>query len=137
MRNAKRNMQPYWYALYNGKTPDYDEYGNEIGWIINYGPPVKAYGNISPSGGEAVVRQFGIDDGYDRVIVTQDRDTPINEQAVLWIDVTPELDENGGLAVDDETGAVLTPWNYIVRKVARGLPVFGCTQIVVGRVDVT
>ena len=70
-----------------------------------------------------------------KVIVTGDRDTPIDEYAVLWIDTVPELDENGALKVNAD-GEIVTPWDYIVRKVGRGLPNYGSTVIAISKVTV-
>ena len=137
MRCANRNKQPFWYALY-AETDEYlNDDGNQIGTYPIYGKPVKAYGNISAAKGAVITRQFGDDDEYSRVIVLEDRDTPINEDAVIWIDATPELNEDGSLVFDDETGLYATPWNYTVSRVARGLPEFGCTQIAVNKVTVS
>ena len=133
-RMCFRNKQPLWYALYNGTVEQYDEYGNQVGTSATYGKPVKTMANISPAKGNVIARQFGDDDLYDKVIVTGDRDTPINEYAVLWIDTVPELDENGALKVNAD-GEIVTPWDYIVRRVGRGLPNFGSTVIAVDRVS--
>lgn len=135
-RMCFRNMQPYWYALYAGTVEQYDEYGNQIGTSASYGKPVQTKGNISPAKGDVITRQFGDDDQYDKVIVTGDRDTPIDEYAVLWIDTVPELDENGALKVNAD-GEIVTPWDYIVRKVGRGLPNFGSTVIGISKVNVS
>lgn len=131
-----RNMQDFWYALYSNTVEQYDEYGNQVGASAQYGNPVKASANISPAKGSAVARQFGYDEEYDRVIVTGDRDIPVDEYAVLWIDAEPELDENGALKVNAD-GEIVTPWDYIVRKVGRGLPNFGSTVIAVSKVNVS
>ena len=93
-------------------------------------------GNISPAKGSVIAQQFGDDDRYDRVIVTGDRDTPIDEYAVLWVDTEPELDANGALTVNAD-GEIVTPWDYIVRKVGRGLPNYGTTVIAISKVSVT
>ena len=135
-RMCFRNKQSFWYALYDATVEQYDEYGNQIGTSASYGNPVQTSGNISPAKGDVVARQFGDDDQYDRVIVTGDRDTPVDEYAVLWIDTEPELDENGALKVNAD-GEIVTPWDYIVRKVGRGLPNYGSTVIAVSRVTVT
>ena len=137
MRGANRNKQPFWYALYTGKTPSYDEYGNENGWNVEYGNPVKTAGNISPAKGEVVSRQFGDDDLYDRVVGPLPMTTPIDEYAVLWIDVTPELNADGSLKVNETTGNAVTPHNYIVRKKAPSLKVSGCVMLAVDKVTVT
>ena len=134
-RMCFRNKQVFWYALYAGTVEQYDEYGNQNGTSASYGNPVQTSGNISPAKGDVVTRQFGDDDRYDKVIVTGDRDTPIDEYAVLWIDTVPELDENGALKVNAD-GEIVTPWDYIVRKVGRGLPNFGSTVIAVSKVTV-
>lgn len=137
MRGANRNKQTFWYALYDGKTPNRDEYGNETGWALSYKNPEKTRGNISPAKGEVVSRQFGDDDLYDRVIGPLSINTPIDEYAILWIDVTPELNADGSLKVDENTGNVVTPHNYIVRKKAPSLKVSGCVMLAVDKVTVT
>jgi hypothetical protein len=134
-RTCFRNKQKFWYALYDATVEQYDEYGNQIGASASYGKPVQTSGNISPARGDVVARQFGDDERYDKVIVTGDRDTPIDEYAVLWIDTVPELDENGALKVNAD-GEIVTPWDYIVRKVGRGLPNFGSTVIAISKVTV-
>ena len=134
-RMCFRNKQVFWYALYDSTQKTEDEYGNQNGTYADYGNPVQTSGNISPARGDVVARQFGDDDQYDKVIVTGERDTPINEYAVLWIDTVPELDENGALKVNAD-GEIVTPWDYIVRKVGRGLPNYGSTVIAVSKVTV-
>jgi hypothetical protein len=134
-RMCFRNKQAFWYALYDATVEQYDEYGNQIGTSASYGNPVEAEGNISPAKGDVVARQFGDDEQYDKVIVVGDRDIPIDEYAVLWIDTVPELDANGALKVNAD-GEIVTPWDYIVRKVGRGLPNYGSAVIAVSKVTV-
>ena len=134
-RTCFRNKQVFWYALYDSTVEQYDEYGNQIGTSASYGNPVQTQGNISPARGNVVARQFGDDDQYDKTIVTGDRDTPIDEYAVLWIDTVPELDDNGALKVNAD-GEIVTPWDYIVRRVARGLPNYGSAVIAISKVTV-
>ena len=134
-RTCFRNKQPFWYALYSATSVDYDDDGYEIDPHTTYGKPVKTSANISPAKGNVISRQFGDDDVYDKIIVTGDRDTPIDEYTVLWIDREPDLDANGELTVNAD-GEIVTPWDYIVRKVGRGLPNFGSTVIAVSKVSV-
>ena len=131
-----RNKQVFWYALYDHTATQTDEYGNEVNPHAVYGDPVKAYGNISPAKGEVETRQFGDNDDYDKVIVLGDSATPIDENAVLWIDREPELNLWGQLVTDD-SGDYTTPWDYVVKKVGRGLPNFGSAVIAVSKVNVT
>lgn len=135
-RTANRNKQPFWYALYDKTAEGYDEYGNQNSTYPTYGNPIKAYANISPARGDVAARQFGDDDQYDKEVLLENRDTPINEYAVLWIDTVPQLDENGAL-VRNENGQIVTPWDYIVKKVGRGLPIFGSTILAVSKVSVS
>ena len=72
--------------------------------------------------GETQTRQFGENESYDKVIVMNSDAPPIDEYAVLWVDRIPQLDENGDLAVN-EKGEVITPHDYIVKKVAKSLNV--------------
>lgn len=106
-------MQTFWYALQNGSTPVTDEYGNQTGeYQVAYANPVECRGNISAARGETVTRQFGDDLKYDRVIVLENANTPIDEYAVLWVESVPQL---------DESGATQTPWDYVVVRVGRSL----------------
>jgi len=133
MRCLNRNKVPFWYALYKDKKPIPDEYGNLTGEydIIRHNP-IKSKANISASAGEAVVQPFGKDISYDKVIVMSDPATPIDEYTALWIDSAPQLNEDGSLAVSDN-GEVLTPHDYVVKKVADGL---NSVLIAVSKVDV-
>jgi hypothetical protein len=98
-----------------------DEYGNELNESkVTYDKPVACKGNISAARGETVVRQFGEYESYDRVIVLENPDTPIDEYAVLWVDSTPSLNQDGTLATNDD-GTFVTPWDYTVKKVAKSL----------------
>lgn len=121
MRCMTRNMTPFFYALYDTKEPILDEYGNESGeYEVRYHKPERSKANISAAMGETNTRQFGEDEAYDKVIVIDKPDTPIDEHSVLWIDTLPELTEYGELA-RNEIGEVITPWDYVVKKVARSL----------------
>lgn len=105
MRCLQRNLRPFYYALYDGQTALKDDAGNETGeYEVLYKTPVKARGNISAAKGDATVQPFGNDIQYDRVIVMDTPNTPIDEHAVLYIDNTPDQSPD-----------------YEVRKVARSL----------------
>lgn len=145
-RTSNRNKQSFWYALYAGTAEGYDDYGNPSAPVLpsqtqtstyaEYGKPVFAKGNISPARGVVEIRQFGDDLDYDKVILMEDRDTPIDEYAVLWIDREPKIDLYGNIKTDND-GNYDTPWDYIVKKVARGLPKFGGAVIAAKKVNVS
>ena len=113
MRCLTRNKTPFYYAPYMGETEITDEFGNLTGeYAITYGNPVGVSGNVSAAQGEMQSRQFGESESYDKVIVLDDRNTPIDEYSILWVDTLPHLNEDGSTD---------TPHDYIVRKVARSL----------------
>ena len=123
MRCMNRNKVKFFYSLYEGREPITDEYGNVTGeYDAKHGNPTEGYANISAAKGETQTRQFGESETYDKVIVMDNEAPPIDEYAVLWVDLTPQLDENGSLAVN-EKGEIITPHDYIVKKVAKSLNV--------------
>lgn len=121
MRCMNRNKVKFFYSLYEGREPITDEYGNVTGeYDVKHGNPTEGYANISAAKGETQTRQFGESETYDKVIVMDNEAPPIDEYSVLWVDTVPKLNEDGSLAVDEE-GNVLTPHDYIVKKVAKSL----------------
>nr|DAU56363.1 MAG TPA: hypothetical protein [Caudoviricetes sp.] len=121
MRCMARNKVKFWYALYTKKTPITDEFGNFGGeYDVEHGNPVVGFANISAAKGETQTRQFGEAEGYDKVIVMDNSAPVFDEYSILWVDRVPQLAEDGSLAVDEQ-GEIITPHDYIVRKVARSL----------------
>ena len=121
MRCMNRNKVKFFYSLYEGREPITDEYGNVTGeYDVKHGNPTEGYANISAAKGETQTRQFGESETYDKVIVMDNEAPPIDEYSVLWVDTVPQLNEDGSLAMDEE-GNVLTPHDYIVKKVAKSL----------------
>ena len=130
MRILQRGKQVLWYRLYQGIAPDTytDEWGNvvEAGENnVTYGSPVKMVANVSPASGASIEEQFGNLDNYDKIIVTDDMDCPIDENTVLYIDSTP--------AIDYATGEY-NHYNYVVRRVAKSI---NSISIAVRKVDVS
>ena len=126
MRCMARNKSKFYYASYIGETEITDENGNSTGeYNLNYSDPVEMHGNVSAAQGEMQSRQFGESESYDKVIVLDDRNTPIDEYSILWVDALPHLNEDGSTD---------TPHDYIVRKVAQSL---NSVSIAVSKVDVT
>lgn len=121
MKCMTRNKQKFYYALYEGREEVTDEYGNATGQFeIVRGNPNEFWANISAAKGETQTRQFGESETYDKVVVMDNTAPDIDEYSVLWIDTVPQLDDNGNLAVDDN-GEVITPYDYVVKKVAKSL----------------
>lgn len=122
MRCMNRNKVRFYYALYTTSVElPVDEWGNTLGEVdVQHGNPIECFANISAAKGETQTRQFGENVNYDKVIVMDNEAPPIDEYSILWIDTMPELDENGALAVNGD-GEIITPHDYIVKKVAKSL----------------
>lgn len=113
MRSLIRNNSVFYYAKYDNKAEIIDEYGNKTGqYELVYDKPIRVNGNISASKGEMQSQQFGDSENYDKVIVLDNKDIPIDEYSILWVDTLPILNDDG---------TTLTPHDYIVRRVARSL----------------
>lgn len=122
MRTVQRNKRDVWYALYLGEQDAIDADGNYTGETeVVYGDPVKIRANVSPATGQANIEMFGNFTDYDRVVVTDQVNIPVNENSVMWIDTAPV------------EGQGITGFNYIVRRVARS---FNSVAFAVRDVDV-
>ena len=112
MRCLSRNKSVFYYALQSGQTEIKDEYGNATGqYNVSHTDPIKACGNISAARGEIQSRQFGESESYDKVIVLDDVNTPIDEYSILWVDSLPRVKADGST----------TPHDYVVKQVAKSL----------------
>ena len=125
MRCMVRNKQKFYYASYIDTNELTDEYGNKTGeYEVLYGNPIETDGNISGAQGEVQIKQFGESVKYDKVIVLDNIDTPIDEYSILWVDTFPLLNDDG---------TTKTPHDYIVKKVA---PTLNSVSIAISKVTV-
>lgn len=111
MKLLKRNLKSFYYCLYLDSEINKDEDNYETGEKrLIYAPAVKANANISVPSGNAYTAAFGNAAEYDKIIVTDDANCPINENSVLFIDKEPEYRSDG------------TPiFDYVVKRVAPSL----------------
>lgn len=113
MRCMTRNKSTFYYSTIVRKEELQDEYGNNTGeYEVIYSNPIVCKGNISAAQGEVETRQFGDSESYDKVIVLDNRNIPIDEYSILWVDTLPIINDDG---------TTDTPHDYIVKKVARSL----------------
>lgn len=126
MKTLKRNQRPFYYCLFDSEYPHYDEYGNESGEkIVTYQAPVLMRANISPATGQSNTEQFGNLENYDKVIVIDDLNCPIDENSVLFIDKEPEFTNvlthiKTAITTTEETISVPV-YDYTVLRVAESL----------------
>lgn len=113
MRCMNRNKVKFYYALYKSREPILNEQGRKTGqYKVIHGNPIEGHANISAAKGETQTRQFGENESYDKVIVMDFITPPIDEYSILWVDTMPEL---------NDAGEVITPHDYVVKKVAKSL----------------
>ena len=118
-------MRSFYYGTYMGKEELFDEYGNKTGeYEVIYSNPIKCSGNISAAQGEIESRQFGDSESYDKVIVLNDVNVPIDEYSILWVDSLPDINGDGSTDASHD---------YIVKKVARSL---NSVSIAIRKIDV-
>lgn len=139
MRCLKRNKRPFYYCLYKEEIPILDEYGNLSGErIVTYDDEVLMEANISQATGQSNTEQFGNLENYDKVIVTDDLNCPIDENSVLFIDKEPEWKDaeyNEATAITVTGATVKVPvYDYTVRRVAKSL---NAISIAVSKVKVS
>lgn len=121
MRCMNRNKVKFYYALYKDREPILNEQGRKTGqYKVIHGNPIEGHANISAAKGETQTRQFGENESYDKVIVMDFITPPIDEYSVLWVDTLPTLNADGSPKVSD-AGEVITPHDYVVKKVAKSL----------------
>lgn len=110
MKCLERNKVPLHYCLFKSVDALYDDDGNIEGNVTTYHAPVRIKANVSAAQGEAQMEQFGNSVEYDKVILTDILDLPVDENTVFFIDTPPKFDDDGNPEFD-----------YVVRKIAKSL----------------
>lgn len=124
MKLLKRNLSTIHYCLYDKSEPILDDDGNETGEDkITYSEPVEFECSVSAATGYSATEMFGNLENYDKTLITDDMDCPIDEHSVLFVDKEPEFDTDG-----------LPIYDYIVRRVAKSI---NNISYAIRKVDVT
>lgn len=106
-----RNTQTLFYAQYSDKIPVLDSDGYETGeYTVGYENPVLLDANVVDKTSQIAREYFGNDIEYKYVILT-DRDCPIKENTILWIDTDNPL-ENEGVEYNCLVSAIKKSLNY-------------------------
>ena len=133
MRSMRKNKQTFYYASLVGTTMGKDSDNNYTEPINSYSIPIESRAVISPASGNTELQLFGANEVYDKVITLDKGENYLAVGSVLWIDSDVTLDTNGDLAVDSN-GKLLTPYNYVVTKVADSL---NFVQVAIRKVTVS
>lgn len=122
MKLLHRNLRPIYYCLYDRTTVMHDEEGYENGdKSTSYFAPVELLCNVSPAKGAAQIETFGNLENYDRVIITDNMDCPIDENTVLFVDKPAQWE-----------GGTVIGYDYKVIRVAKS---FNTISIAISKVD--
>ena len=112
MKLMRRNLKQIWYCLYEREEILKNSLGHETGEKqIIYSEPVKIYCNVSPATGYAQTYMFGTLETYDKIVIVDDMNCPIDENSILFIDKAPTKSPDDQYFIFD----------YIVRRVAKSL----------------
>ena len=109
MRNATRRKQDIWFVT---RTKD----DSDLAAPYVYGKPEVHRFSVSSTSGTPTEMNFGILPNYDRYIISYDRDFHPVEGTYLYVDVTPELDENGYLVLDTNHEPTVKP-DYVLDRI--------------------
>lgn len=115
MKALARNKQTIYYANRATEEPILDEDGLMTGedqfW---YTTPEELRVNVSPASGAIVLQAFGVTEQYDKVLVTDDLNCPLDEHSHLWVETETTL-----------------PYNYVVTRISKSLNsvVIALTQV--------
>lgn len=120
MRTMRRNKQSFYEAKVTGVEMGQNGDGEYTEETKIYSTPDEHYAVISPASGSAELQEFGANEVYDKVITLEKGENYLAVGSLLWIDCPVELDTNGDLAID-ESGKLITPYNYIVTAVSESL----------------
>ena len=125
-----RNKQYLWYANPTGVTYKTDTNGLKTGEKeVSYGNPTQVRMSMALSSGAnnlgsqgmAELQRYGITTGYTHRAVTDDMDCPMNEESLVWYNISPTKTVtvtktvNGQTVTEEQEVAV--PHNFkVVRK---------------------
>ena len=122
MRSRKRDRQNIWFSSVTEKKVGIDT-------VQEYSKPIVARLTASAGTGAPSQISAGLVVDYDRELTSYDKKLrgQIEEGSVCWVDVIPEIAEDGSLILSDDEVTPTVPPDYRVDKIF---------QTARGRVDV-
>lgn len=109
MRGRLRQKQSTWISTVTEKDNGMDK-------ILVYSNPQKKSISVSATAGTPEELSAGIVPDYDRYITVFDRTFQPKEGYVLWIDVVPEISEDGTLVLDEDNNPTVLP-DYRLKRI--------------------
>lgn len=122
MRSMLRDRQAIYFSSVTEKKVGVDT-------VQEYGKPIMRKLTVSAGAGAPTQISAGLVVDYDREITSYDKSlrTEVTEGSVCWVDVIPEIAEDGSLILSDDEVTPTVPPDYRVDKIF---------QTARGRVDV-
>ena len=109
MRNSTRRKQDIWFV--NRAKND-----SNIDPAYTYDKPELHRFSVSSTSGSPAEMNFGILPTYDRYMISYDRKFQPVEGMYLYIDKTPELDDDGMLVLNESNEPTVKP-DYILDRI--------------------
>ena len=97
MRSQRRQRQWVWFATVATQKDGIDN-------VIVYADLEKHFVTVSPTTGYPLELANGFVATYDRYLTSFEKSWKPTEGMAAWVDVEPELDTNGNLVIDSESG---------------------------------
>lgn len=110
MRSLKRRLQDVYFVE---RTKD----DSTLVAKYIYGIPIKKRMAVSGTSGTVQESYFGILPSYDRYIVNFDMSFKPSEGTMVYVDKTPELEEDKSITLNDNGDPTVKP-DYMVKKLA-------------------
>lgn len=128
MRSRGRDRQKVWFSTITENKVGIDT-------VQEYSNPIMRKLTVSAGTGAPSQISAGLVVDYDREIVSYSKSlrSEVEEGSVCWVDVIPEISEDGSLVMSDDEVTPTVPPDYRVDKIfstARGrVDVFGIKKI--------
>ena len=128
MRSRVRDRQKVWFSTITEKKVGIDT-------IQEHSNPIMRKLTVSAGTGAPTQISAGLVVDYDREITSYDKSfrSEVTEGSVCWVDVIPEIAEDGSLVMSDDEVTPTVPPDYRVDKIfstAKGkVDVFGIKRI--------
>ena len=128
MRNPVNQRQKVWFSTITEKKVGIDT-------VQEYSKPIMRKLTVSAGTGAPTQISAGLVVDYDREITSYDKSlrSEVEEGSVCWVDVVPEIADDGSLVMSDDEVTPTVPPDYRVDKIfstARGnVDVFGIKRV--------
>lgn len=112
MRNPVRDRQKVWFSTITEKKAGIDT-------VQEYSKPIMRKLTVSAGTGAPTQISAGLVVDYDREITSYDKSlrSEVSEGSACWVDVVPEIADDGSLVMSDDGVTPTVPPDYRVDKI--------------------